>query len=175
MKKLRLLITEKCNRDCPGCCNKDWDLKTLFTLEPDDNTNWDLIMITGGEPMLLSKNGKLNYALAKLRKKYPLTEIILYTAWSYNPIQFVDQLELFDGVTLTLHEQSDVPAFIELQKEMKKRGSVCMDYEFSKRLNVFSGINIDGVDMETWKVKSNIEWIVNCPLPQDEKFMRLVV
>ena len=24
-EKLRLLLFEECDRDCPGCCNRDWD------------------------------------------------------------------------------------------------------------------------------------------------------
>ena len=29
MKKLRLLVTKNCDRSCPGCCNKDWNLDKL--------------------------------------------------------------------------------------------------------------------------------------------------
>ena len=28
-EKLRLLLFEECDRDCPGCCNRDWDLRSL--------------------------------------------------------------------------------------------------------------------------------------------------
>lgn len=50
MRKLRLLFTKDCNRDCPGCCNKDWDLDHLPVCA--DFKPYDLVMITGGEPML---------------------------------------------------------------------------------------------------------------------------
>ena len=54
MKKLRLLLTENCNRECKGCCNTDWDIKNLPEISADEiiNENFDLIMITGGEPLL---------------------------------------------------------------------------------------------------------------------------
>lgn len=28
-EKLRLLLFEECDRDCPGCCNRDWDLRSF--------------------------------------------------------------------------------------------------------------------------------------------------
>lgn len=46
MKKLRLLLHEECNRNCKGCCNKDWDLNALEI--EDDFTDYDEILITGG-------------------------------------------------------------------------------------------------------------------------------
>ena len=48
--KLRLLLFEECNRSCPGCCNRDWDLQPLpvcYDLPP-----YRIILLTGGEPML---------------------------------------------------------------------------------------------------------------------------
>lgn len=50
MKKLRLLLFKECHRGCEGCCNKDWDLKSL--LKADNFLPYDEILLTGGEPML---------------------------------------------------------------------------------------------------------------------------
>jgi len=44
----------------------------------------------------------------------------------------------------------------------------------SLRLNIFKGIYIpEVVDLSLWKVKKDMEWISNCPLPEDEVFMKL--
>ena len=51
VKKLRLLLLEECNRTCEGCCNKDWDINKLETENSFDQ--YSLIMITGGEPLLV--------------------------------------------------------------------------------------------------------------------------
>ena len=48
--KLRLLLFEECGRNCPGCCNRDWDLQALPVCQ--DFTPYQIIMLTGGEPML---------------------------------------------------------------------------------------------------------------------------
>ena len=42
----------------------------------------------------------------------------------------------------------------------------------SLRLNVFEGIDISALNLERWKVKDNMVWLENCPLPKDEVFMR---
>ena len=49
-EKLRLLLFEECDRDGPGCCNRDWDLRSLPVCR--DFTPYQVIMLTGGEPML---------------------------------------------------------------------------------------------------------------------------
>ena len=48
--KLRLLVTEECNRHCPGCCNNNWDLKSLSVCK--SYRDYEQILITGGEPLL---------------------------------------------------------------------------------------------------------------------------
>ncbi|MBU1087771.1 MAG: hypothetical protein KKD05_09695, partial [Candidatus Omnitrophica bacterium] len=50
MKKLRLLLFTECNRNCNGCCNNDWDLKSL--LNEHLFKEYSEILLTGGEPML---------------------------------------------------------------------------------------------------------------------------
>ena len=47
MTKLRLLVTEKCDRNCGGCCNKSFDLKNLPIFNIGDSHNFKSIMITG--------------------------------------------------------------------------------------------------------------------------------
>ena len=44
-EKLRLLLFEECDRDCPGCCNRDWDLRSLPVCR--DFTPYQVIMLTG--------------------------------------------------------------------------------------------------------------------------------
>lgn len=173
MNKLRLLITPNCNRRCPGCCNKDWELDKLPVFDfVENDTKWDIIMVTGGEPMILSESGKLSDIVRSLRFNSPDAQLILYTAWNKNSTQLMNQLVAFDGVTLTLHEQTDVEPFIELQFYVKLWE--CLDKSnFSKRLNVFKGVEVPKEFTDGWQVKDNIEWIKNCPLPTGETFMRL--
>jgi len=49
-KHLRLLLFEACNRKCRMCCNKSLDLQSLPVVQ--SFSEYELIMLTGGEPLL---------------------------------------------------------------------------------------------------------------------------
>ncbi|MFH2046138.1 MAG: 4Fe-4S cluster-binding domain-containing protein, partial [Pseudomonadota bacterium] len=102
MKKLRLLITEECNRNCSGCCNKDWDLQSLIVEQ--DYTKYDLIMLTGGEPML---NYEETLSIIIDIKSKSKAKIIVYTAKIDKLSEVLSVLGFSDGITVTLHEPFD--------------------------------------------------------------------
>ena len=160
MKKLRLLLFEKCNRSCSGCCNKQFDLTSLP--ECTDFSQYDEILLTGGEPML---EPWLVLDVMKEIRETSSVKIFVYTAWVRDLFASRAVMMLADGMTVSLHDQSDVQPFLAF-------ASFCEDLDRSKRLNVFSGITIDEVPVG-WKQKKDIVWIDPCPLPEDEVFMRL--
>lgn len=167
-KKLRLLLFENCNRSCPGCCNNDWDLSKLPIVESFDD--YDEILLTGGEPMLMPMT-VINTA-AKIRRSDVLTDIYMYTAKVNNLIDMIAVLSILDGITVTLHEQKDVAPFLLLNRYLCSR--VYYYSHLSLRLNVFEGIQLkkEQFDCNFWKVKWGMEWIKNCPIPIDEVFKR---
>ena len=165
-KKLRLLLTEKCNRACAGCCNKDWDLESLNEVE--SFAGYEEVLLTGGEPML---DPQLVATVCKdIINENPSARIYLYTAKSKRAIDLIAMLHWLDGITLTLHESYDVNGFNLLQDWLKLMPE--MAYK-SMRLNVFEGVDMSKSDTMGWQVKWNMKWIKNCPLPQDEEFKRL--
>jgi hypothetical protein len=170
MKKLRLLITDKCNRKCPGCCNNDWDLNKPPKCK--SFKGYDEIILTGGEPLLL------DYMMLKviywniMETANKKVKIYLYTAYTKNITKFCNILfELLDGITLTLHEQKDVPGFIKLDKRLRKVTNL-FDAR-SMRLKVFKGVDLTDIDLSGWKVQKDMVWVKDCPLPKDEIFMRI--
>lgn len=162
MKKLRLLLLEECNRTCEGCCNKDWDINKLETENSFDQ--YSLIMITGGEPLLVPVT--LMLAISDIRDQTD-APIYIYTAMVKDSEYLKTVLRYVEGITLTLHEQKDAEAFQELNSTMSES-----ERAKSLRLNVFSNVDMTGVDTTGWTVKSGIEWIKDCPLPDDEVFKR---
>ena len=108
-KKLRLLVTENCNRNCEGCCNKDWDLSSL--------------------EVCTSYKG-------------------------------------YDEV----HNNKDVYPFLAFNEYLSRH---VVFHNKSLRLNIFKGIPLLLYSNVNWKIKDNIEWMKDCPLPKDEVFMRL--
>jgi hypothetical protein len=171
MKKLRLLTTKDCNRKCRGCCNKQWDLDTLPTCT--DFSGYEMIMVTGGEPMLYPN---LTYEiLKKLKKTVPETKIVLYTAMAIGAISMYFRFNVLDGLTLTLHNIKDIDAFIILDTELawNIRNGLFPNKSLSLRLNVFQGIKLPPKLNCNWQIKRNIKWLKDCPLPEDEVFMKL--
>lgn len=167
---LRLLLWEECNRTCEGCCNKDFDLPNLPVLNPEDALHYDLIMLTGGEPML---NPSTVTRTADHLRKYTDAKIVMYTAATYDSLRLPVVCTHLDGVTVTVHEPSDVNDLYLLDE------ALCIwqdDYpqDFSARLNIFAGCEVDRTRLNFgWYIKDNIEWIKDCPLPENEDFKRL--
>jgi organic radical activating enzyme len=166
MRKLRLLIEEKCNRNCEGCCNKDFDLKNLPVER--NFSQYQEIILTGGEPFLDIQN--IVEHILFIKKKNKKAKIILYTAKYSKTIPMFLKYYI-DGITVTLHEQNDIEGFFELNDLLNSLKWDCLK-EKSFRLNVFSGIDLGDWDNQFWNIKDNIVWIKDCPLPDGESFMR---
>jgi hypothetical protein len=141
---------------------------------------YDEILITGGEPMLFPH--KIIEVCTQVIDEYtsltkvglPVTlcppSIFLYTAKARPALNLIAMLHWVDGITLTLHEQEDVKDFKELQKFIRP---IFGQKKFlSLRLNVFSHVDITGVDITGWSVKKDMVWEKDCPLPDDETFCR---
>ena len=165
MKKLRLLLTDQCDRACPGCCNNDWDLDNLPIVE--SFVGYDEILITGGEPLM--RPYTIFTVVGEIRRQ-TVMPIYLYTARTSDIQLFLSVLDLLDGVCVTLHDIGDVIAFQGLAVKIPES---CKETK-SLRLNVFKGLDISHLNSELsgWTVKHDIEWIKNCPLPEGEVFMR---
>lgn len=175
MKKLRLLLTPGCDRNCEGCCNRDWDLSSLPIAAKYHG--YSEIMLTGGEPLLSPR--RIINAIKSIRRDDTRVPIYLYTAGVTYQHELLAVMGFLQGMTLTLHEQADVPHFIELNTIFRKLNVIKgLHYPFfdSLRLNVFDGIEIDlpVSELQRWKIRRGIVWIKDCPLPIDEEFCRYV-
>jgi hypothetical protein len=93
--------------------------------------------------------------------------IYLYTAKVDDRLAVFRVLQAIDGICVTLHKQNDVKAWIELADWLPR------DSRHSMRLNVFKGVDIGNANTTGWMVKYDIIWIIDCPLPDNEVFMRL--
>ena len=167
-KKLRLLIAENCNRKCDWCCNNNFNIEDLPICK--DFSQYELIMLTGGEPMLDVDN--VISVINSIKSQNPQAKIVVYTAF-YDIIAFKGVLPLIDGLTITLHNQKDLIKFLALNQYF----DINKITDKSLRLNIFSKVKIAKPTydrlMKKWNIKSNIEWIKDCPLPDGEDFMRI--
>lgn len=175
-KKLRLLITEDCPRACPGCCNKQWDLKAL----PNALTfsKYSEILITGGEPLLYPKY--LEDVLQFLRTRSG-AYIYIYTAIADNLLLDLIVTRACDGFTITIHTEEDRDRFVAWYDDLARRDHISRLFDIGRhgssiswRLNVFkeAKFRVSKGAYLPFVVKNGIEWIKDCPLPEGEEFMR---
>ena len=166
-KTLRLIFTPECNRSCPGCCNKDFDLPNL---PRPTHFNYDEIFITGGEPLLYLAQV---IGFIKAIRLVSTAKIYIYTAYqsARGASMFLDLLLYVDGITLTLHEQRDWELFQQFESATRNNPELFL--EKSLRLNIFDEVIFEPEKISShWRVKSNIVWIENCPLPENEVLMK---
>lgn len=173
--ELRLLLFPECDRSCEGCCNKGFDLESLEA--ETCYSQYDRIMLTGGEPML--RPDIVKQAIDDIREQDKTVPIILYTAKIDDIVAIGKVLfhrrefgEGINGLTVTLHEPEDVESFKSLQNSINMTGKAVNWSQHSFRLNVFKGVDVSRVDTVGWIVKPNIEWIEDCPLPSHEVFKK---
>lgn len=172
MTTARLIFTENCNRNCPKCCNKNFDFSEYRSWKWNMVENFDMLCITGGEPMLfpneviafIKRFRALELQLANYTLWSEKTKLYLYTAYAQDLFKFRRVLALVDGITLTLHEQSDVPAFQKLNYELNMRGP----YDKSLRLSVFNEITLPRQPFPLWNIMVGREWLDYCTVPEDE-------
>jgi organic radical activating enzyme len=160
--KLRLLLWDECNRKCKGCCNKGFDLPALPECASFDG--FDLIMLTGGEPMLYPV--RLLDVISRIQVTD--TPILVYTAKVDDTAAAISVLSEVQGVTVTIHSKRDIDAVETFDQAIMKHGLG----DRSLRLNIFHGIRKPTLTAP-WVVKSNIQWIKDCPLPEGEVLMRV--
>jgi len=93
--------------------------------------------------------------------------LYLYTARVINTQATIQILQKIDGICVTLHDQSDVAPFFKL-------ASAARGLRKSLRVNIFDNVDIGLRKIPThWRAKTNIKRIPNCPIPDDEVFMRI--
>jgi len=169
-KKARVIWTLACQRSCSYCSNK-YD-NTIQQMHPLTDlatlADRDLIMITGGEPMLMPE--KLIDFIKQVREACTTSRIYLYTAYigdSWHTMGRV--LELVDGVHFTLHKGAtveDVASFkifqyLAFTHRDKKSFRLSVDPKMVHPLTIIPAV---------WKEVRVKEWFDadNCPVPLDE-------
>ncbi|CCG43381.1 hypothetical protein [Magnetospirillum molischianum] len=167
MRKLRLLVTANCNRACPMCCNKGFDLAALPVCTSFNGFDgFDEIILTGGEPFVELETLLEVIQRANVESTAP---IFVYTAWT-NPGHLLGVLRFVDGITLTLHCQADVAPLVRFNAMLKAYPEL---HGRSLRLNVFDGIKLpEDLDLGPWQVKP-MSWMQDCPLPRQRNFHAL--
>lgn len=172
MKTLRVITTYQCMRCCEGCCNTQEQFRPEnVPLLTEDIRQFDKIILSGGEPLLMPRSLKTQIEL--WRRWHPVAKYILYTAETENPELIIAMLRVLDGLTVSLHEPEDVDDFYLLNFRLLRLKRWIQDNNKTLRLNVFRGLHPYMQDDSLWKIKKDIVWIPNYPPPPNETIRRL--
>ncbi len=120
MKIARVIITFKCLRKCAGCCNTYKSIMSVAKLLDDITTlkDYDIVMITGGEPMLMPDRV---IDLSKQLRSVSKCKIYLYTAYHKKLEDLVSVLHYVDGIQYSLHAEAtpyDIDDFHSFQNSI---------------------------------------------------------
>ena len=180
MRKLRLLVTKICTRNCVGCSNNDikpfGTINIFELLQNIKEGAYTQIMITGGEPLLfpdllLTYLTTLQSAKGEEKQRCGFPALILYASWLPKHLDndyLVSIFSQLNGITFTMHDEDGLKDFKRLNDIL-----CMMHYKpSSMRLNVFCDVKLPPITLHGWNVKF-IEWIKDCPLPEGEEFLQL--
>lgn len=141
IKNIHLMVTSLCDRNCPYCCNKQYDLSTIPQVTDEELRSAENIFLTGGEPFAFSQP---NEVADWLKCKYKnIKKVIVYTnAYElYCYLAKNGSLEHIDGLSVSLKEFRDKDYFEGILTYLK-------DYMKCKnnRLYYFGDFLIEGLN-----------------------------
>ena len=165
--KARIMVTDKCNKHCSYCCNKQYPIESLGYLLTGDIRFYSEFMLTGGEPML--EPLVLSKLIQLTRHEAPAAKIYLYTA-EYNRVELANISRLVDGITITIHDNDDA---YRLKKMHMVLGRQRYDAE-KFRINVMGSEKAADLVCKYTHFPTVAKTVVNeCPLPNGEYLLRL--
>jgi len=170
-KKLRLLVADKCNRNCPKCCNKLYDLDKLPIVTNYDQ--YDEIIFTGGEPML--NPDFLMGVIDGARTIRPGATLYLQTAKVDEYYKAAQVLDRLNGMTVTLHESADINHLVMFNKFIPDsfRRDKSLRVSVSSKMIKESWWDYKKLNhLQGWEIKF-FEFEDECPVPEGEDFKRI--
>ena len=110
-KIIHIMITDKCNRKCPDCCNNQYDINLIERVTAEELREAEIIFLTGGEPFAYYPDP---CSLAhKIKQTYPnIKQVMIYT----NAYELVTYLKMggvlhdLDGLTISIKSKKDMEA-----------------------------------------------------------------
>ena len=114
MSIIHLLITDKCDRDCKYCCNKQYNLEKVPVITKEELSQADMVLLTGGEPFAYA-NPSLEARI--LKRKFPnIKKVIVYTnAFElYKYIEKGGKFDYIDGLSISLKDKVDYVFFTDM-------------------------------------------------------------
>lgn len=147
-KVIHLMVTSLCERDCPYCCNKQYDLNFIPYVTDEELSRCHILCITGGEPFSFADpSGIAKY----YKKKYKnIKNVYVYTN-AYELYEYLyfnnNTIHNIDGLNISIKDKRDLNVFDGSLYATITRGWAS---KLSNRLYVFNGLmpkNTEGVNI----------------------------
>ena len=164
-KIIHLMITAKCNRKCPHCCNNFYSINAIDVVTDEEFKRAEWVFLTGGEPFAYADPCMTAY---EIKRKYPnIKRVFVYT----NAIELGDYLKnghlhSIDGLTISIKCKGDKVAFENI---IVNNAEVLNLY--SNRLYVFDGF--EDTKCPSSIIKSPRKWQVEFTASPDSIFRRI--
>lgn len=132
---IHLMVTSLCLRNCPHCCNKQYNLDDIPYVTDEELKECEILCLTGGEPFMFSNPNKIaDY----YKKKYSnIKKVYAYTnaleLYQYIKRNYVLWYGPIDGYNISIKNKADLEAFNNM-----KDSSGFVDRE--NRLYVFDNL-----------------------------------
>ena len=167
-KIIHLMITDKCNRKCPLCCNNQYDINDVDFVTDEELKNAECIFLTGGEPFAYEEPCLIAW---ELRQKYPnIKYIYVYTnaLELYEYLHKGKELYAIDEVTISIKNECDYKIFINELADNEE--IIKLD---SNWIYTFPGFNdIDNYYSKKYFTRRDREWQVDFVPDQNSIFRR---
>jgi organic radical activating enzyme len=175
-RKARVLVTMRCNRNCPGCANEKLapgayqELRDLTQL-----LDYEEIMLSGGEPMLVPEE---TIRIAEfLRSRKYTGKLFLYTAYFEYTMYTCLLLTLIDGLTYTVHaeaDETDLYALKRMTALLKANRRPGQYFRLSIDDRIFTKVLMEDINFFNWNEIRPMQWKKDCPIPEGEDLYLLV-
>lgn len=174
--KARVIVTLECNRNCENCCNtSDSFLDHKVLTDIHDLLKYEEIIITGGEPMLITNElicfvDRLRFFLRYSGKIYIYTA--LYNRRLLSGYWYL--LQKIDGIHFTIHHEAtdqEVQELKQLSHVLADLNNGDKSFRLSIDSRLFDRYDFSNIDFSGWSVVRRMKWQVNCMLPEDEELL----
>lgn len=114
-RNVHIMITNRCYRNCPFCCNKQYDVNDIPIVTNEELEEAENIFLTGGEPFAFADPCM---TAAFLKGTYPnIKKVYVYTnAYELYEYLYAREKNLWgiDGLTISIKDKRDLEVFKDI-------------------------------------------------------------
>lgn len=118
-KTVHIMTTNLCDRDCPHCCNKQYNVKDIPVVTDKELDQVEDVFITGGEPFAYGPD-PCELAVELIKDYENIKRVMAYTN-AHELYNYLDCNPFYglDGLTISLKHAKDYIAYSEIIKNQR--------------------------------------------------------